>query len=52
MSNNKIIMNSNLISLGERIIQKTGRIAIADVMTRNGLKEGDIVNVFIQKVEK
>ncbi len=43
---------TKLISLGERIIQKTGRIAIADIMARNGLKEGDPVNVFIQKVEK
>lgn len=39
-----------LINCGERKIQKMGRLAIKDVLRSNGLKEGDIVEVFIKKL--
>ncbi len=39
----------SMINCGERKIQKLGRLAIKDVLEGNGLKEGDIVEVFIKK---
>ena len=35
------------INVGERMIQKGFRIAIRDVCARYGIKEGDVVEVFI-----
>ena len=39
----------DLINCGERKIQKLGRIAIKDVLERNGIKEGDSVEVYLKK---
>ncbi len=39
----------SLINCGERKIQKLGRIAISDILESNGLKEGEVVEVFIKK---
>lgn len=41
----------NLINCGERTIQKMGRISIKAFLEQNGLKEGDIVEVFLKKRE-
>lgn len=40
---------NDLINCGERKIQKLGRVAIKDILESNGLKEGDVVEVFIKK---
>ena len=40
------------INCGERRIQKLFRIAIHDVCARYGIKEGDVVEVFILVSDK
>ncbi len=40
---------TELINCGERRIQKLGRISILAFLESNGLKAGDVVEVFIKK---
>lgn len=41
---------SELINCGERKVQKIGRIALKDIIDRYGIKEGDVIEVFIKKI--
>lgn len=45
-------MSDDLINCGQRTVQKTGRIAIGDILASNDLKVGDTVEVFLKKVTK
>lgn len=42
---------SELINCGERTIQKLGRIAIKDILKKNNIEDGDVVEVYIKKVK-
>lgn len=46
------INESELINCGERKIQKLHRVTLRDICQHNGIKEGDIIEVFIKKTDK
>ncbi len=43
---------STCINCGERTVQANGRIAFSDICKNNDIEKGDVVEVFIKKVEK
>ena len=46
------IKEEDLINCGERSVQKLFRVALRDICQNNGIKERDVIEVFIKKVEK
>ena len=43
---------SEMINCGQRYIQATGRIAIKDIMNSHGIGVGDVVEVYLKKVNQ
>lgn len=44
-------MMNELINCGRRPVQVLGRVAINDVLKQNAIQRGDIIEVYIKKVE-
>jgi len=45
-------MPEKLINCGVKRVQKLGRVSISDACKLYGIKEGEIVEVYLKKVEK
>lgn len=45
-------MDKEFINCGERTLQVKYRVALRDICQKNGIGEGDIIEVYIKKVEK
>jgi len=43
-------MENTLINCGERTVQVMHRVALKDITTAHGIKQGDRIEVFIRKV--
>lgn len=43
-------MQDDLINCGQRRVQKEFRIVLRDICEYNEIKEGDVIEVFIKKV--
>ncbi len=45
------IPDKEIIHIGQKPIQRGGRIQFLNLLDANGLKEGDVVDVYLRKVK-